>query len=41
MRNVEKAGLTTSMPENTSGEMLNAIGEWHSNFASSNNEEDG
>ena len=41
MRNAEKAGLTTTKPETTFEEMLNAIEESLSNLASSDNWEDG
>ena len=41
LRNAEKTGLTTTKPESTLEEMLNAIGDCMSDFSSSNNEEDG
>jgi len=41
MRNAEKAGLTTTKPETTVKEMLNAIGESLSDLASSDDVEDG
>ena len=41
MRNAEKAGLTTTKPETTVEEMLNAIGETLSDLASSDDVEDG
>jgi len=41
MRHVENAQLTTTKPETSFEEMLNAIGDSLSNLASSNNEEDG
>ena len=41
MRNAEKAGLTTTMPETTFEEMLNAIGDCLSDLASFEDEEDG
>jgi len=40
MRNAEKAGVTTTKPERTFGEMLNAIGDCLSDLASSNDQED-
>ena len=41
MSNVEKARSTTTKPESTFEEMLNAIGDSLSNLASSDDEEDG
>ena len=41
MTNAEKAELTTTKPETTFEEMLNAIGESLSDLASSDEEEDG
>jgi len=41
MRNAEKAGLTTTKPETTFQEMLNAIGVSLSDLASSDDGEDG
>jgi len=41
MRNAEKVGLTTTKPETTFEEMLNAIGNSLSDLASSDDEEDG
>jgi len=41
MRNAEMAGLTTTKPETTFEEMINAIGDSPSNLASSDAEEDG
>jgi len=41
MRNAEKAGLTTTKPEITFEEMLNAIGDSLSGLARSDDEEDG
>jgi len=41
MGNAEQAGLTTTKPETTIEEMLNAIGDSLNNLASSNNGEDG
>jgi len=41
MRNAEKADLTTTKPETTFEEMLNAIGDSQSDLASFNDEEDG
>jgi hypothetical protein len=41
MENVEKGRLTTTKPEITFEEMLNAIGDSLSDLASSDNEEDG
>jgi len=41
MRNAEKAGLTTTKPEQKFEEMLNAIGDSLSDLASSDNGEDG
>jgi len=40
MSNVEKAGLTTREPEKTFEEMLKAVGDSLSDFASSDDEED-
>ena len=41
MRNVENAGLTTTKPETTFEEMLNAISNSQSNLASYDHLEDG
>jgi len=41
MRIAEKAGLTTTKPETTFEEMLNAMGDSLSDLASSHDEEDG
>jgi len=41
MRNAEKAGLTTTKPETTFEEMLNAIGDSLSDLARSDDEDDG
>jgi len=41
MRNAEKAGLTTTKPERTFGEMLNAMGDSLSDLAISDDGEDG
>jgi len=41
MSDAEKAGLTTTKPETTFGEMLNAIGDSLSDLASSDDGEDG
>jgi len=41
MTNAEKAGLITTKPETTFEEMLNDIGDWLSDLASSDDEEDG
>jgi len=41
MRYAEKAGLTTTKPETTFEEMLNAIGDCLSDLAGSDEEEDG
>jgi len=41
MRNDENAGLTTTKPETTFEEMLNAIGDGLSDLASSDDREDG
>ena len=41
MRNAEKAGLTTTKPDTTLEEMLNAMGGSLCNLASSDNREDG
>jgi len=41
MRNVQKARSTTTKPETTFQEMLNAIGDSLSDLASSEDEEDG